>query len=215
MKKLKPIGLIVIFCLIGLGIALGARIGGADIVSVSNERMARPRTESAALPVSTPRNGDPQPSPSSVMSEPVKFKFLFEHLDNIRDKPGVLRRYQQRLGLTDGALYHLIQLTMAHKQDASVIDGQIKIIVDNFHAQYPRNLPPGVVPPSPPQELLNLETQRDALALRYRDQFRARIGEEAFTRFKQLMDVEFTPRLSNAPAVAKPSGPVPPQKEAK
>lgn len=146
------------------------------------------------------------------MPEPVKFKFLFEHLANINNRPGVLRSYQAKLGLSDQAFHELIVLTLAHKQEASVIDSQIKTMVDNFHAQYPRHLPPGMMPPPPPQELLNLEAERNALSLRYRDQFRTRIGNEAFTRFRQFMDTEFTPRLATGQA-ATPSRPMPTQKE--
>ncbi len=194
MKKLKPVGIIAIICLIGLGIVLGARSGTSGAASRSNGKTAQPRIGPTAGPVATPANADPKATPPPEMPEHVKFKFLFEHLANIKDQPGILRDYQGKTGLPDGVFNLLILLAVEHEQQAVVIDQHAKIIIDNFHAQYPRNMPPGMAPPPPPRELLDLQDQRDALSLSYRDLLKTQIGDETYIRFKQFMETEFRPK---------------------
>lgn len=213
MKKLKPVGIIAIICLIGLGIVLGSRSGRSDADSRSNGKTVQPRTGTTAGPVATPAP-DATPSPPAEMPEHIKFKFLFEHLANINDKPGILREYQGKTGLPDGVFNVLVLLAVEHEQQAVVIDQHAKIIIDNFHAQYPRNMPPGMAPPPPPRELLDLQDQRDALSLRYRDRLKTQIGDETYARLKQFMDDEFRPKPMGVQGTP-PKPPVLPRREAK
>jgi hypothetical protein len=213
-KKLTPIGIIAIICLIGLGIVLGARSSRPDTDSRSNEKSAQPRAEMTTGPIATPVNTVPTATPPPEMPEHLKFIFLFEHLANIKDKPGVLRRYQEKTGLADATFSVLVQLAVEHEQQASIIDKQAQIIIDNIHAQYPRHLPPGVSPPAEPPELLDLQDREDALALTFRDRVRTQLGEETYARFKQFIDEEFGPKLPIR-QMTPPTRPVLTQKEDK
>jgi len=124
----------------------------------------------------------------------------------------MLRSYQAKTGLPDAAFSTLVQLAIEHQREASAIDQQAKIIIDNFHAQYPRKLPPGMAPPPPPQELLDLQERRDALALRYRDRLKTVVGDETYDRFKLCIDEEFRPKPKQpgtAP-ITPPKHPAPP-----
>jgi hypothetical protein len=208
MKKLRTGALIAVLCVIGIGIVLAARSKRTGAESFNKVRAARPVTATTPL-VDTPTNVDPQVAPQE-MPEHVKFKFLFEHLAKIKDKPGTLRNYQQKTGLSDVMFSELVQLAVEHEQQASVIDQQAKVIINNFHAQYPRNLPPGMAPPPPPQDLLDLQDQRDSLALRYRDRLKTQLGTTTYDRFKQFIDDEFRPRPKVA-TQATPTAPVIPE----
>ena len=192
MTKLKSIGLAVLVLVVGLGVVLGAYSGGFRAIIGSNPA---PQRRGDALTDQPKALAAPQEVPAKTplpeMPEHVRFNFLFEHLANIQDKPNILGNYQEKTGLTDGAFSALVQMAVAHEREASIIDQQAKIIIDNFHAQYPRNMPPGLAPPPPPQELLDLQDQRDALSLRYRDLLKTQIGNDTYIRFKQFIDEEF------------------------
>jgi len=191
MKKLRTGGLIAIICVVGMGIVLAARSGGSNAAAPLTGKTGKPSSTAA---VSDARPADKTTASPAEIPDEVKFQFLFEHLANIKNKPGPLRNYQPKTGLTDGAYAQLVQLAVEHQQEAAVIEQQAKVIIDNVHAQYPRRLPPGMAPPPPPQELLDLDKQRDALSLRYRDKLRTLIGDEAYNRFKLCIDEEFRPK---------------------
>ncbi len=202
-----------IVCLVGLGIVLAARGGRSETVSRSNGKTAQPRTGTTAGPVATPNSADPKATPE--MAEHTKFRFLFRHLANIQDKSGILREYQGKTGVTDDRFSELIQMAVEHEREVSFIDKQAKVLIDIFHAQYPPGkMPPGTAPPPPPKELLDLQDQRDAVSLRYRDRLKSRMGDEAYGQFKQFMDAEFTPKPTGT-LTAQPATPVFQNKENK
>jgi hypothetical protein len=196
MKKLRTGGLVAVICVIGMGIVLAERNGRFSAESRSHGKDAHLAT--ATTPATDAlTNTDTEPTPQ-VMPEQVKFKFLFEHLVKIKDKPGSLRNYQEKTGLPDAAFSALVQLALEHEQQAALIDQQAKVIINNFHAQYPRNLPPGMAPPPPPQELVDLQDQRDSLALRYKDRLMTQLGTATYDLFRQFIDDEFRPKMQAA-----------------
>lgn len=201
-----------IACLVGLGIALSAR-GGDRVPQIApSTGYAQSQLAARALLTLPTPEGGARPAPGGI-PEHVRFQFLFEHLNKIKDRPGTLRNYQAKTGMSDAVFRGLVQLATEHEQQVAEIDRQANVIVQNMHAQYPRHLPPGVSPPETSQELIDLQAQRDALSLRFRDRLKVLMGDAAYLRFTQFMDTEFGRAATNV--VNTPNNPNVPQREDK
>lgn len=210
MKNLKTFGVAAIICVVGLGVVLGSYRGTFKTSTGLSPTTAQHKDTMLSNP-----QGVPAKTPLAEMAEHTKFRFLFRHLANIQDKPGILREYQGKTGLKDDRFNELVQMAVEHEREVSFIDKQAKVMIDIFHAQYPPGkMPPGMAPPPPPKELLDLQDQRDAVSLRYRDRLKSRMGDEAYTQFKQFIDAEFTPKPTGA-QTARPATPVLRNKENK
>jgi len=124
------------------------------------------------------------------LPEHVRYFFLFHHLSAIKETPAATR-FQAKAGLNSGQFQALTSIAVNNEREVKRLDERAKIIIDNFHTQYPPGqLPPGVVPPALPQEINVLQQQREATILRYREQFRRMLGEEEFARFEAFVNDE-------------------------
>ena len=109
----------------------------------------------------------------------------------------MLRELQQKTNLSNAQFNGVIQVALDHEKEASLVDRRAQAIIDDFRAKYPPgNMPVGTVPPAPPQELLDLQDERNATSLRYRDRLKAELGDAAYINFKKFVDAEFTPKIS-------------------
>ncbi len=163
MKTLKYVVLFVILIAVGIGVAIAAR-GSASTVSARHK----------------------------IDPNAAKFAFVFHHVSNIKDKPGVLARYQAKIGLSDHAMEHLVRLAGSCDHEIAAIDARAQKIIDDYHAANPKgSLQPGQAPPAPPAELSQLESQREQTSMRYRGLLRSAIGDDDFNPFQAFIDREF------------------------
>lgn len=86
-------------------------------------------------------------------------------------------------------------ISSAYSGEITAINERAKQIIEEIRAN---NLKPigengkSVSRFEPPTELTELQKQKDEAALRYRDNFKTAIGEEAFSRFEQWVLGEFS-----------------------
>ncbi|MBI4751815.1 MAG: hypothetical protein HY774_25305 [Acidobacteria bacterium] len=92
--------------------------------------------------------------------------------------------YRNLAGLTDAQNAVLLKTAVDCTRQVNSLDARAKTIIASFRAQFPNGqVPQGKTLPPPPPELLQLQKDRDATILRFRDQLRTAFGEAAFARF--------------------------------
>jgi hypothetical protein len=136
------------------------------------------------------QNTTPKARQRAKLPEHVQYYFLFRHLSVIKETPAAAR-FQAKAGLNSGQLQALTSIAVNNERELKMLDERAKIIIDNFHAQYPPGrLPSGVVPPALPQEINVLQQQREATIMRYREQIGRMFGESDFARFDAFVNDE-------------------------
>ena len=195
MKKLRFPILLVIGCLSIT--ALGLTVNTKNLF----ETLKPPQsviTESPKQNSISPEQNVISPKQSAVstaqqraeLPEHVQYYFLFRHLSVIKETPAAAG-FQAKAGLNSGQLQALTSIATNNERELKMLDERAKIIIDNFHAQYPPGqLPPGVAPPALPQEINVLQQQREATILRYREQIGRMFGEADFARFDAFVNDE-------------------------
>jgi hypothetical protein len=144
------------------------------------------------------------PKPALTKQEFTAPEFLpyavfLQHMNDIKSNPGLVRIYAAKTGLAVGRFKQLLHIAEDYSRDVSAIDGQAKIIIDRFHAQYPPGkLPSGIVPPTPPQELTDLQNQRDNTALKYRERLQAELGID-FNKASDYVQREIKSKIAPEP----------------
>lgn len=119
--------------------------------------------------------------------------------------------YQTRLGF-DNAQYSLIR-GAAQTMSARLkqIDDQAKLIIDNFHHNYP----PGKVLtlPPPPSELVQLQAQREAIISETMVDLKTQLGTKASATMDDFLHKDFAPSITFRPmhAPGPPKRPQAPQ----
>ena len=99
----------------------------------------------------------------------------------------------------------LTQTANNFKQDVQIVDAQAEIVIEQLRQQYPiGSLPEGqLIKPSP--ELLQLQEQRNKLALHYRDQLRVLLGDDKFNEFDRFVLGSFASGFRAMPVSSIPN----------
>lgn len=96
--------------------------------------------------------------------------------------------YRNLAGLTDTQNAVLLKTAVDCTRQVDTLDARAKTLIASFRAQFPNGqIPQGKTLPPPPPELLQLQKDRDATILRFRDQLRTAFGEATFTRFDSFV----------------------------
>ena len=191
MKKLRPMGIIAVVCLTGLGIVLSARGGRSDGAGLNGDT-ALPGGAAKTVASATP---NPVSAQTSVVPDNVVYGIMFRQIaafnakeDEVERQGGdgrSLRRHFARIaGLNDSETALLERVTADYLREASIIDARQQAMVDAFHVQYPGGQMPHGEPRQPhPAAFHELGLERDRLYLRMRDQLQTVLGPETFARF--------------------------------
>lgn len=85
----------------------------------------------------------------------------------------------------------LTQTANNFNQEVQVIDAQAEVVIEQLRQQFPVGSTPEeqLIQPSP--ELLQLQEQRNKLALYYRDQLRVLLGDDKFNEFDNFVKGDF------------------------
>lgn len=103
------------------------------------------------------------------------------------------RYFVKRGVLTSDAEKIFKETAEAYLRELEPIDRRAKEVTAAMHAQYPKGLIKDTKDmPMPPAELGDLQKQKDALALRYRDLFKNAVSQEAFSKFSDFLTNDFS-----------------------
>jgi hypothetical protein len=151
------------------------------------------------------------PVSQAQIPEHVLYRHLFHHVlalkkkaeefeKNGKDATQVRTHFKRQAELSDGQVRLLDEAAAQYDEREKVLDARAKVIIDAYKAQYPGGqVPYGQKPVPPPAELRNLSQERDALALRSRDQLRASLGSE-FERFDKFIKTRVAADVKVQPA---------------
>jgi|SRR5882724_905491 len=137
-------------------------------------------------------------SPQAQVPEHVIYRHLFHHVVALKKKAEELENdgkdtaqirthFKRQAQLNDQQVQALDLVAAQYDEQEKVLDARAKPIIDAYKAQYPGGqVPHGQKPTPPPVELRGLSLERDALALRGRDQLSAALGSD-FARFDKFV----------------------------
>jgi len=135
------------------------------------------------------------------------YKHLFHHVIALKKKTEEVEKegkdatqfrthFIRKANLTPEQARVLEEVASELEQDEQVIAARAKPLVEAYKAQYPGGqVPHGLTPAPPPEELKRLSAERDASVLRARDQLRIRVGDEAFMRFDNFVRTRIAPNV--------------------
>jgi hypothetical protein len=138
------------------------------------------------------------PVSQAQIPEHVLYRHLFHHVLALKKKAEEFEKdgkdaaqfrthFKRQAVLNDSQVGALDLVATQYDEQEKVLDTRAKPIIDAYKAQYPGGqVPHGQKPVPPPAELRSLSLERDALALRSRDQLRASLGSE-FERFDKFV----------------------------
>jgi hypothetical protein len=144
-----------------------------------------------------------QSTTDKKLPEAHLYLHLFKHMTSLERRTELARQtgqnidfthwYQQQAGLTTLQNEAFKSVAFACLAEVERLDDQADEIIRQVHAQYP----PGKTnrAPAVPAELLELQKKRDATILRYRDDLQARLGDDAFVRFKKFVEAKIQPNI--------------------
>jgi hypothetical protein len=100
-----------------------------------------------------------------------------------KDRSNLRQLVRQRASLTESEGESLEQIALQCDSDVAAQDAKAKLIIDQFHAQYPPGeINPSFPPPVPPV-LDSMWEERSKIILAARDRLRSALGEEHFANF--------------------------------
>ena len=144
------------------------------------------------------RQSQAQSRPPAQIPEHVLYRHLFHHVVALKKKAEDLEKdrkdatqfrthFKRQAQLSDEQVRVLDLVAAQYDSQEKVLDARAKPIIDAYKAQYPGGqVPHGQKPVPPPLELRSLSQERDALAMRGRDQLRAALGYD-FERFDKFI----------------------------
>lgn len=101
---------------------------------------------------------------------------LLAKLKNVED-------YQEKAGLTDEEAQRLLYIAEQCANEIAQTDAAAQKVIAN--AKLELNTTDPRQPPRPPQILSELQKQRDAIVLKYRDLLHAELGDSKFGQFRE------------------------------
>lgn len=182
-------------------IVTGACLLGLLGVAILLKQQSRAQSRSQArIPVS-----------QAQIREHVLYRHLFHHVLALKKKAEEFERdgkdaaqlrthFKRQAVLNDAQVGVLDLVATQYDEQEKLLDARAKPIIDAYKAQYPGGqVPQGQKPAPPPAELRSLSHERDALALRSRDQLRASLGSE-FERFDNFVKTRVAADINVRPA---------------
>lgn len=118
----------------------------------------------------------------------VKFREMSEEQASRGEEVTPFHGYFEReANLNEWQAKILQETSLEYVNAVGIVDGQAEIIIEQLRLQYPvGSMPKGeLIKPSP--ELLQLQKQRDKLALYYRDQVSILLGNEKFDELNKFV----------------------------
>jgi hypothetical protein len=146
----------------------------------------------------------------SQIPDYVLYDNLFRMLHNLKKKAespetskeksdGLTNYFRLRANLSDEENQALKKAALEFIQEVTPIDAQAGTIA----AKARQTNPKGIVSPAAEQttlaELANLQEQRNALALRYRDRLKESLGADEFAKFDKFVQGDFASRIKAVP----------------
>lgn len=131
--------------------------------------------------------------------EHITYWFLFHHLSVLQKQSdekarqgkndlGSLSRFKDQTQLDDAQFQILMQIALNCESEASKLDKQAYEIIKIMHAKHPDGvIPSGEKIPVLPEDLNDLQQQRNQLVLRSRDNLRDALGEEGFANLQSAV----------------------------
>jgi hypothetical protein len=104
-----------------------------------------------------------------------------------QDRSNLRQLVRLRAGLTEAEGESLQAISLQCDSDVAAQDAKAKIIIDQFHAQYPSELINPSFPPVTPPVLASMWQDRNNIVLAARDQLRIELGEADFAKFDQFL----------------------------
>jgi hypothetical protein len=144
-----------------------------------------------------------QSTTDKKLPEAHLYLHLFKHMASLERRTELARQtgqnidfthwYEQEAKLTSVQNEAFKSVASACLAEVERLDDQAEEIIRQVHAQYP----PGKTNRAPaiPAELLELQKNRDATILRYRDDLQAQLGDEAFGQFKKFVENKIQPNI--------------------
>lgn len=126
------------------------------------------------------------------------FKKKVESQEIIGEKAiSAIDYFKSRANLNEEENQTLQNIALEYAQKIAPIDAQAKAII----VQARKADSTGIISKSqpPPAELTNLQEQRNALALLYRDRLKESLGSDAAARFDSFVEGEFASRFESIP----------------
>ena len=110
---------------------------------------------------------------------------------------GLVNYFKDRANLTDSENQILLNISFEFAQEVFPIDTQAKTIIEDARQKYAN----GIVSreQTPPDELVNLQEQRNQLALRYRDRLKESLGEDGFAKLDKFVNNDFAAHFQAVP----------------
>jgi hypothetical protein len=154
----------------------------------------------AAIPATRTASQSPN---SKTLPEAHLYLHLFKHMDSLEERTRLSQQtgknidfthwYEREAGLTPLQNEAFKSVATACLAEVKKLDDQAEEVIRQVRAQYP----PGNNnrAPSVPTELLELQKNRDATILRYRDELQARFGDDVFARFKKFVEDKIQPNI--------------------
>lgn len=144
------------------------------------------------------RQSQAKSRPQAEIPEHVLYRHLFQHVAALKKKAEDLEKdskdatqfrthFKRQAQLSDQQVSVLNEVAAQYDEQEKILNARAKPIIDAYRAQYPGGqVPHGQTPVPPPVELRSLSLERDALALRGKDQLRAAFGYD-FERFDKFI----------------------------
>ena len=108
--------------------------------------------------------------------------------------------YKEAAGLTDEEARIFDSVASDCERDVAQQDAKAQAIIDAVRARYPNGkVPKGEKAPEAPQELKDMQDQRNNIILRARDRLRASLGEQEFKRFSDFVERNVRPNVTSEP----------------
>ncbi len=153
--------------------------------------------------------------PPAVTSDSDLYYGIFHHVAVLKqmadaaqqqgqDRSNLRQLVRLRAGLTEAEGESLETISVQCEKDVAAQDAKAKVIIDQFHAQYPSGAINPSFPPQAPAALDSMWQDRNNIILAARSQLRVELGEADFAKFDQFLRTK-----SPAPAV-HPVFPPPP-----
>lgn len=215
MKRKVILGIFALICLSSL-VVLGSSPGLVNrlLETVQNNPITRVFSSSAdsKLEKSGFRNGKPGSerllAPGSIVTEEsaipdyvlyesvFRMVTMFDEQAKLQEAKGEVitefRSYfKNEAKLTSQEDDLLMQTANNYLQDIQIIDAQAEIIIEQLRQQYSDNSMPADQLIQPTPELLQLQEQRNKLALHYKDQLRDLLGNDRFIEFDKFVQGRF------------------------
>lgn len=165
------------------------------------------RSAGIAQPVK--QNDAPPVEAGYEVPEHVAYRHLFHHAYLMSEKADKEERqgkseaastlrsiFKSEAELNDEQARIFNEVAAECEREVKEQDKKAKVIIDAFRAQYPGGeVPNGEPLPPPSPELAQMQLERNAIILRFRDRLRAALGEEEFSRFKRFVKERIAPNI--------------------